>query len=342
MKKILVLVLAFAMTISLFACGQSSNSGNSENNSNNNNNADPITIRVSMTISETHQYSVGLKKYMELVKERTGGKVEFDVYYEGVLGSDRDNVEGLQLGTSDMAVCSTGTIANFLSDYSLLDLPYLFADANQARAALDSELGDFFLKQMDGIGIVAPAFWENGFRCITNDVRPINSVADMEGIKLRTMENAVHMAAFKACGADPTPMAWGEVFTALNQGTIDGQENPVTHVLTYKLYEVQAYLAMTNHVYSPSLVMFSKAFYDALPSEIQTVLYDTAREVAPYERSVVDDMISDAVAECEANGMAVTYPNVAEFRTVMTSVYDQFVTDSSQKDIVNKLMTYGS
>lgn len=338
MKKYVSLILVLVMALSLVACGQSQSAEPSSDGAETS--AEPIVIRTSLTISKEHQYSIGLAKYMDLVKERTNGQVDFDVYYEGTLGSDRDNVEGLQLGTIDMAVCSTGTIAGFVDDFNLLDLPYLFADADQARAALDSELGDYFLEQMEGIGIVAPAFWENGFRCITNDVRPINSTEDMKGIKLRTMENEVHMAAFKELGADPTPMAWGEVFTALNQHTIDGQENPVSHAITYKLYEVQDYLAITNHVYSPALVMFSKDFFDALSPELQQILSDTAKEVAPYQRSVVDDMVDSAVSECEANGMTVTYPDVSEFREIMTSVYDQFVTDDAQKAIVEKLMNY--
>ena len=168
---------------------------------------------------------------------------------------------------------------------------------------------------------------------MTNSKRPINSVADCAGLKLRCMENQVHMDAFTALGMDPTPMAWSEVFTALQQGVIDGQENPIAVIYSNKVYEAQEHLAITNHVYSPAMILFSKTVFEGLDPAYQTALLEAAQEAAAFERSACEDSEADQIAEMEAAGMKVTYPDTAEFQAAMAPVYEKYAEQFGQENI---------
>ena len=220
-----------------------------------------------------------------------------------------------------------------MSDYLILDLPFLFTSYEHAHAVLDGEIGQELIAKLDDIGVVGGAFWENGFREMTNSIRPINTPEDCAGLKLRCMENQVHMDAFSALGMDPTPMAWSEVFTALQQGTIDGQENPIAIIYTNKVYEAQKYLAITNHVYSPAMILFSKTVLESLPEEYQTVLLDAAKEATEYERSCCEDGEAEQIAEMEAAGMEVTYPDTTLFQAAMAPVYEKYADQFGQENI---------
>ena len=204
-----------------------------------------------------------------------------------------------------------------------MSMPTPFWTARSART----------LAKLDDIGIVGGAFWENGFREMTNSKHPINSVADCAGLKIRCMENQVHMDAFSALGMDPTPMAWSEVFTALQQGVIDGQENPIAVIYSNAVYEAQDYLAITNHVYSPSMILFSKPVFEGLDPAYQTALLEAAQEAAAYERSACEDSEAEQIAEMEAAGLEVTYPDTTEFQAAMAPVYEKYADQFGQENI---------
>ncbi len=174
------------------------------------------------------------------------------VHHSRQLGDERQVVEGLQLGTIHLTVVSTGPLGGFVPEMNVVDLPFLFRDTEHAYKVLDGEIGQSLLKKFDAVGIKGLAYWENGFRQITTTKKPVQQPGDMKGLKIRVMENKIHQAAFRQVGADATPMAWGEVFTSLQQGLLDAQENPTPIVWAFKLYEVQKYLSLTNHVYSPA------------------------------------------------------------------------------------------
>ena len=256
-----------------------------------------------------------------------------DIFPNAALGDERANIEDLQMGTLDIAVSSTGPLGNFVQDFLILDLPFLFKDYAHAHAVLDGEIGQALSAKLDDIGVVGGAFWENGFREMTNSKRPINSVADCAGLKLRCMENQVHMDAFTALGMDPTPMAWSEVFTALQQGVIDGQENPIAVIYSNKVYEAQEHLAITNHVYSPAMILFSKTVFEGLDPAYQTALMEAAQEAAAFERSACEDSEADQIAEMEAAGMKVTRPDTAEFQAAMAPVYEKYAEQFGQENI---------
>ncbi len=284
-----------------------------------------VALKLGHAVSDQHPYHMGAERFKEIVEKETGGEVEVSLFPNNQLGTgERDLLEGLQLGVVDVYVGSTGPMGGFEKKFMLFDFPFLFKDKAQAYEVLDGEIGTYVMGLLDKIGIKGLAWYENGFRHFTNSKRPVNTPDDVKGLKLRTMENKIHMALWRAMGADPTPMAWGEVFTALQQGTVDGQENPVPIIYVQKIYEVQKHLALTGHVFSPAMIAIAKAKFDALPEGHRAVILKAARESALYQREQITRMEEEQVAKLKELGMEVTAPNVAPFREATKPVYDQF------------------
>src|SRR4030066_687191 len=284
----------------------------------------PISLKLGHAVAVEHPYHLGAVKFAELVAQRTKNKVKIDVYPSTQLGNERDMVEGLQLGTIDLVVTSTGPLGGFVPKMFVVDLPFLFRDREHAYKVLDGAIGRDLLDAFAVKGIKGLAFWENGFRQITNNVRPIEKPDDLKGIKIRTMENKVHLASFRAFGASPTPMAWSEVYTALQQKTIDAQENPVAIIYHQKIFEVQKYLTLTGHFYSPTPLLMSLKTFNGLSKEVQKIFMDTAMECATYERNLLRDSEDKQIAELKAKGMQVTTPNKKLFQEAAASVYKEF------------------
>lgn len=328
MKKFIAMLLCFAMVLSMTACGGKTEETEGPEQQGQQTSEGTVTLKAAHSVAETHPYHLGLIRFKELVEERTNGAVVVELYSNAVLGDERACIEGLQMGTLDIAVSSTGPLGNFKRDFLVLDLPYLFKDVTHARTVLDSGIGQGLLDSLNDIGIVGAAFWENGFRNVTNAKRAINTLADMKGLKLRTMENEVHMAAFKTFGVDPTPMAWSEVFTSLQTGALDGQENPIAIIHAQQLNTVQDYLAITNHVYSPSALLISRITMDKLDKTTQEVLLAAAKEAGAYERELLSSMETAQIAELEEAGMTITRPDLSEFIAAAQTIYadyeDQF------------------
>jgi TRAP-type transport system periplasmic protein len=277
------------------------------------------------TTTEDHPYTLGMVRYAQLVRERTGGRVAIRIHHSRQLGDERQVVEGLQLGTVHLAVSSTGPLGGFVPDMNVLDLPFLFRDAAHAYKVLDGEIGRGLLARFEAVGIKGLAFWENGFRHITTGKKAVERPGDLKGLKIRVMENRVHQAAFRQLGADATPMAWGEVFTSLQQGLLDAQENPIPIVSTFKLYEVQKFLSLTGHVYSPAPLLMSMKSWDRMPADIQKVMRETALEVARVQRQLNRTQEQKQLGELKAKGMTVIeHPDRAAFREAMQPVFEQF------------------
>jgi tripartite ATP-independent transporter DctP family solute receptor len=297
----------------------------------------PVVLKLGHAVAPEHPYHLGAVKFSELVAQRTGNKVKIDVYPSTQLGNERDMVEGLQLGTIDLVVTSTGPLGGFVPKMFVVDLPFLFRDREHAYKVLDGPNGRDLLDAFSAKGIKGLAFWENGFRQITNNVRPIEKPEDLKGIKIRTMENKVHLASFKAFGASPTPMAWSEVYTALQQKTIDAQENPIAIIYHQKIFEVQKYLTLTGHFYSPTPLLMSLKAFDSLPRDIQKIMLDTAIECATYERNLLRDSEAKQIAEIKAKGMQVTTPNKKPFQDAAAPVYKEFEAQFG-KETIDKII----
>lgn len=341
MRKFLVLGLTALMLFVLAACGggsketsQSSAGGSNEEPASSD---EKITLKVGHTLSETSHYQEGMIKFKELLEEKSNGKFEVEIFPNGALGGEREMVEGLQIGTVDLVLTSTGPMSGFVPEVTVVDLPFLFRDADHAHKVLDGEIGDGLFAKLEESGLKGLAWWENGFRNVTNNVRPIEKPEDLQGLKIRTMENDIHMESFKQLGADPTPMAFPELFTALQQGVVDGEENPVPVIMSSRFYEVQKYLTMTRHFYNPSMLLISKSKFEGYPEELQTALVEAAKEAGVYERQVVADMEKQYISELSEKGMEVIeQPNIEPFIEAVQPVYDKY-SDVFGQDLIDSI-----
>ena len=215
-------------------------------------------------LSTSSHYGAGADAMAKSIEASTGGKYKVQQFANSALGGEREVIEGLQIGTIDLAIVSTGATLNFVPETGVFDIPFLLRDLPHARTVLDSKIGQDMLAKFPSRGIIALAWGEQGFRHLTNNVRPVKTPADAKGLKIRTTENPIHIAAFRQIGILPTPMAWPEVATAPQQGTIDGQENPLSVITSAKLSQMQKHLALTGHVYGPALVLMSANVYNGL------------------------------------------------------------------------------
>lgn len=270
-----------------------------------------------------HPTHIGLLKLAEIVKDRSKGEIVINVYPDRQLGEEREMVEGLQLGSVEMTVVSTGLIVNFLPDAGVLDLPFLFENSDHAYKVFDGEIGKELLGKFDGVDMVGLAIWENGWRHVSAK-KPVTTPTDLAGMKLRTMQNPVHIAAFEALGAAPVPMAWGEVFTSLGQGVIDGQENPITIFYTNSLWEVQSDIALTGHVYGPHVFLASKSVWESWPEEVRTAIVEALPEATAFQRSESARLEGEQKAKLAENGVSITEVDTTPFREVAQSVYANF------------------
>lgn len=288
-------------------------------------------IRGATSNVETHPHYLGLVKFSELLDEKSEGRIKLETFHSGTLGSERDIVEGMQLNTIQVGAITSAPLSGFTDSFLVFDLPFLFDTVETARAVCDSDVGQEILSSCEPAGLKGLAFMENGMRNVTSDKAPIETPEDFKGLKIRTMENPMHMAAFSVMGADPTPMAFGELFTALQQGTIDAQENPLTVIYSSKFYEVQKYLTITHHLYSPTALLMSLDFYETLPEDLQKVVDEAAVEAAAYERQMCDEQEAMLLDELKKVGMIVNEPEMAPFVEATASIYDTYVGDEPGK-----------
>jgi tripartite ATP-independent transporter DctP family solute receptor len=238
-------------------------------------------------------------------------------FYSGSLGGEREVMESVQLGTQELGHNSTGPVPNFVPETRILDVPFLFRDKAHARAVLDGPIGQELLAKFESKGFKALAWTENGVRHMTNNKRPINEPGDLKGLKMRTMENPVHVAAYKGLGIVTTPMAFPEVFTALQQGTVDGQENPLSVIMAANFDQVQKHITLTGHVYSPSVFLMNKGVWDKLSAGDKQIFLDAAKEGVKANRARVDKDDANGVAELRKKGMTVI-ENVDKSKFVAT------------------------
>ena len=283
------------------------------------------TLRINIAIAQNSHYGVAIDTFAREVEKRTNGRYKVQTFYSGALGAERESVEGVQLGTLDLTLTSTGPLPNFVPEVAVLDIPFLFRDYAHARAVLDGPIGQELLAKFPPKGMVGLAWAENGFRHMTNSKHPVNQPDDLKGLKMRTMENPIHIEAYRQFGIQPTPMAFTEVFTALQQGTVDGQENPLSVITSAKLDQVQKYLSLTGHVYSPAIFLMNKAQWDRLSDADKQAFLEAAKEGVKANRARVDEDERKAVADLRAKGMNVVENlDKTKFQAVLAPVYADF------------------
>jgi tripartite ATP-independent transporter DctP family solute receptor len=286
----------------------------------------PIRLKLATVTPAKHAYNLGARKFAGRIREATGGAVDIRVFSGGQLGKgERELLEGMQIGNIDLAVTASGPISGFSPSMMVLDLPFLFADYGHVDAVLDGPIGRRLLDALEKSRLKGLAFFENGFRNFTNSRRPLLKPKDLKGLKFRTMENPVHLASVRQLGAQAVPMSWGEVYTSLQTGVIDGQENPVAIIHAYKLNEVQKYLSLTGHFYSPAPLTMSLKRFESLKPEWQRLFIKTALEVAAFERKIIRDNERSQLKDLKAWGMDVRAVDKGIFLRAIQPVYRTYI-----------------
>ena len=283
------------------------------------------TMRISVSTAQNSHQGVAIDTLAKEVEKRTNGRYKIQTFYAGSLGAEREATEAVQLGTQDLTWTSTGPIPNFVPETKIFDVPFLFRDYGHARAVLDGPIGQEMLKKFEAKGFKALAWGENGFRHMTNNKRPVVNPEDLRGLKLRTMENPVHIQAYKGFGIIPTPMSFTEVFTAMQQGTVDGQENPLSVIVANKFEQVQKHLSLTGHVYSPGVFLMNKAAFDKLTPADQQAFLEAAKVAAKANRDRVDADEKVAVTDLRAKGMQVVDTvDKTKYQAALKPVFAEF------------------
>jgi tripartite ATP-independent transporter DctP family solute receptor len=286
----------------------------------------PLELKLGQAMGEGHHYTVGAAGIKKAVEKATDGQVIIHVYSGGQLASgERELVEGLQLGTVDITVVSIGPMAGFDKNFMFFTMPYLFRDEADVLAIAEGKMGRAFEPILEKQGIKLLGWTMDGVKAMTNSKRPINSLADLKGLKIRCMENPLIMASWKALGAVPTPMSIGEAFTALQQGTVDGQTNGTANIYVNKYYEVQKYMTLMADMITPAPYLMALSKFEAMSPELQKKFMAGFAEGIQYQRKVYDEQAASAIKNMEAKGIAVATPDLAEFKKAVQPVYDEFL-----------------
>ncbi|MBY5984355.1 DctP family TRAP transporter solute-binding subunit [Halomonas sp. DP5Y7-2] len=279
------------------------------------------TIDVSLPLGPDSQQGIGVLKFGEELERLSEGRLTIEPHYDNALGAEREVIEGMGLGIIDAGIASTGPMGGFVDEFLLFDLPYIFEDHGHAYAFLDSEYGGQLAQLAeDQMNVKFLAWMENGFRHNTNSVRALEQPSDLEGINHRTQESRVQVDTWEALGANATPMAWTEVYTALQQGVMDSQENPLATIYDVNFYEVQDYLNITQHVYSPAPLMMSLDLFNSFSEDDQALILEAAQIALPVQREASQELEQRYKGELADLGMTVTEPDLAPFREAVRPV----------------------
>ena len=263
------------------------------------------TIKVGHGAAEAFHMHRALLKFEELVEAGSGGEIDVQIFPSSQMGPDREMIEGVQTGVLEMAIPPSSFFAGWDPAFAVIELPYMYASKNIAFDVLDGSAGDGMLSRVENQGLVGLGWLELGVRNVTNNVRPVATPEDLEGVKLRTMKVPAHVATFETLGANPTPMNFGEVYSALQQGVIDGQENPLAIITSQRFYEVQKYLSTTGHVFAVYMPVISKPFFDSLSAEHQNLVKDSMAAARDHQAQLVASEDAAQLEQIRAAGVEV-------------------------------------
>lgn len=340
MKKYLSLLMVIGLLL-LASCSQQSTNEGTVNHSNTGVKDGVKVMKTAVATSENRSLTKGLVRFAEIVENKSNGSINVEVYHSGQLGGDREVFEALQLGSIQGTTLSTGPIAQFSPRFSVFDLPYLFPNVETAYQLLDGPIGKELLQSLDSQNVVGLNYWENGFRHLTNDVKKVKTPKDVEGLKMRTLESKIHIDMWNELGANATPMAFTELFSGLQQGVVEGQENPIGNVVSNKFFEVQKYLTKIGHVYNASPFLVSKDFWDSLTDEEREIVQEAADEARDYQRKLNQEEEEEGLKILADNGMLITDLSDEEkkvFAERMKPIYEKY-TDFIGEEFLNKVLT---
>ena len=291
------------------------------------------TLRFAFQNVKEHPQGQGAQKFAELVGEKSGGKIKVRLFPGGTLGGDLQTVSALQGGTLDLTVLNSGILAAQVPEFAMLDFPYLFNNTAEAHAVIDGAVGQQLHASLENKGLIGLGYWDLGFRNLTNSKRPVTKPEDMAGLKIRVIQSPIYLETFKALGANPVPMPFPEVYTALEQRTVDGQENPYTVILGNKFHEVQKYLSATSHIYNPQSFVIGQRTWQKLSSDEQALIREAASEAQTFQREITAKAQTEALDKLKQEGIAaneIAPEEVERFRDKVKPVVEQFSKDLDQ------------
>ena len=325
MTKRLSFVLAVVLMLSLVATG----CGGGSNDQPASGNGEAITLRISHVLQENHPSHLSMVEVLKPeIEENSNGRIKVEIYPNAQLGSDRQAIESVSLGSLEMTMPGGAVLAGFYEEYMIFDLPFLYMNREEAFAAWDGELGDQLSEGLASQNMMILGFGENGLRHVTNDLRPIETPDDLRGLKIRVMENPIHLKTFESLGANPTPIAFGELFTALQQGTVDAQENPLAIINSSKFAEVQDYLSLTGHVFGNAPYLISMDFYNSLDADLQEVVRDAVKNTEQRQRQMLTEQEEADMQALIDAGMQVnelTAEQKQAFIDLVQPAYDLYI-----------------
>lgn len=321
MRKVISVILLSAFVVSLFGSVAMA----------------ATTIKIAHVVNEKDAFHQCAMKFKELVEAGSNGELKVSIFPNAKLGDERTLLERMKLGVVDAGIITGGPIINFMPKFGVIDLPFIFSSPEHAYKVLDGPIGRQMLSDMEQFGWKGLAYGERGFRNLTNSKREVKTPEDIKGLKIRLMQNPVYVDSFKALGANAVPMAWTEVLTALQQGTVDGQENPLNVIVAFKLYETQKYLSITRHAYAPNVIMMSMKTWKKLSPEQQTLVAESAQAAAEYNRKLDNDNAAEWLQFLKDQGMVVTQPDIAAFREAVKPVYEKYE-DKFGKELIESIL----
>jgi len=336
MKKKVLLMLLFVMMLVLTACGRpDSSSGSDENDTSDS----EYSISIAYLVAEDQSTHLAAEDFKERVEENSDGRISVELFANGSLyESDREAIEAVQLGNVEMTIPALAAVSSFNKHMMVFDLPFLFEDYDHVYSVLDGELGEELFDEIEEVGLKGLEYGANGFRHITNNKQPIESPDDLKGQKFRTLESEVQTSAFKTLGANASPFAFGELYTALQQGTYDAMESPISLLYTNKFFEVQDFLTISSHMYAPTALLINNDFYQELPDDLKTVIDEAAEQYRDEQRELAEEQDEEWVEKLEEEGMEVnelTDEQIEEFKEKSEPVYEKYE-DKIGKDIIEK------
>ncbi|WP_295581469.1 TRAP transporter substrate-binding protein [uncultured Oscillibacter sp.] len=328
MKKLVSLLLALGMALSLASCGKSGGGPSAPADSGNAGTSEPsgeqIVLKFACDDTTTSSYYIALEEFKKEVEEKSGGSIAVELYGDAALGNATDTIEGMQLGTIECVFASTAAVSAFVPEFYYVDAPFIFRDADHAHAVVDGEIGDTIAQAcLDQQGIRVLGWYDTGFRNIYT-TKEIRSIDDLKGLKIRTMQSDLHTATFEALGCLPTPMSSSEVYTALSQKTIDAAENCYSYVVNQSMYEVCPYIINTGHFFAFCVIMISDSVYQSMTPEQQAVVTTAAENSVVFQRELMEQQNTDAVATLEGKGVEFIDLDRDALREAVQNVYSSY------------------
>ena len=323
-RFILTISLILIFSVLLVGCGDAGDSDASDSGSS----TEKVELRLGQSKSANHPVSKGIDKFAELVEEKSNGEIKIETFHDALLGSDREVIESAQQGTLDLASSSTPNMASFTNYFTAWDLPFIFETKDEVYKAVDGEPGDVVREEMEKSGFKVIFFPDYGFRQVVNNVRSIKVPTDITGLKIRTTNSPVEIADYTAWGANPTPVAWGEVFTALQQGTVEGEGNSYSLLWDSKHQEVLKYATEVNYNYSSDIVVMNKGVFDGLSTEHQNILMEAGKEALVWQRELANSREAEAKQQFIDFGIEIYEPTAEEYqqwKNDSKAVWDEFV-----------------